>query len=73
MNVSQALDDIKVFLEGDPLVQAAVNLNVPDGTRNVLAGVLATLEAEVARVTQDAADQARADAATAAAAEAGGQ
>ena len=63
MNVSQALDDVKAFLESDPLVQAAVNLVVPASTRSVLADVLNGLAAEVARVTQDAHDQGFRDAA----------
>ena len=43
VNVSQALDDVKAFLENDPLVQAAVNLVVPPSTRSVLADVIKCL------------------------------
>ena len=68
MNVSQALDDVKTFLESDPLVQAAVNLVVPASTRAVLADVLHGLEAEFTSTAQAAAEQARADAAASAAA-----
>lgn len=66
MNVSQKLDDVKAFLEGDPLVQAAVNLVVPEGSRQFLADVVNGLAAELARTNQAAADQARADAVAAA-------
>lgn len=65
MNVSQALDDIKTFLEGDPLVQAAVNLVVPASTRGVLADVLRALEGEFANATAAAHAQGLADAAPA--------
>ena len=62
MNVSQALDDVKAFLESDPLVQAAVGLVVPAPTRAVLADLLHGLEAEFTRSSQAAADEARAQA-----------
>ena len=68
MNVSQVLDDVKTFLENDPLVQAAVNLVVPASTRAVLADVLHGLEAEFTRSSQVAADEARAAAEASAAA-----
>ena len=54
------LDDIKNALasaEADPLVQAAMNLDVPDSTRAALASVLATVEADVASVRTAARDE----------------
>jgi hypothetical protein len=65
VNVSQALDDIKAFLENDPLVQAAVGSALAAPIRQVLADLTRSLETEVGSVTaaaaQQAADAARAD------------
>jgi hypothetical protein len=63
VNVSQALDDIKSFLESDPLVQAAVGAGLPASTRQVLADAVRALEADQVMVTAAAAEQARAEAA----------
>ena len=65
MNVSQALDDVKVFLENDPLVQAAVGLVVPAPTRAVLADLLRALESEFGRAQVAAHEQGRLDEQTA--------
>ena len=54
------LDDIKNALasaEADPLVQTAMNLDVPESTRAALAAVLATVEADVASVRTAARDE----------------
>ena len=58
MNVSQALADIKAFVESDPLIAAASNLSVPASTRQVLADHLLAVEADAAQVTQAAVDEA---------------
>jgi hypothetical protein len=63
VNVSQALDDIKAFLENDPLVTAAVGSTLPASIRQVLADLTRSLEAGVATETAAAAEQARAEAA----------
>ena len=54
------LVDIKKVLESveaDPLVQVAMNLDVPASTRGALASILATLEADVASVRTAARDE----------------
>ena len=54
------LDDIKNALasvEADPLVQAAMKLDVPESTRAALAAVLRTVEADVASVRTVARDE----------------
>lgn len=56
--------------EADPLVQAAISLAVPEGTKTMLAGLLKSVEAEVQKVEADATAAAEAKAAEAAAAEA---
>jgi hypothetical protein len=50
--------------EGDPLVQAALGLVVPEGTRAMLASLLKSVEEDVQKVAADA--QAKAEAAAAA-------
>ena len=56
MNVSQALNDIRAFIDSDPLLAAAANLTVPASTRQVLADHLLAVEADVAQVQQAAID-----------------
>jgi hypothetical protein len=65
VNVSQVLDEVKAFLEGDPLVQAAVATALPATIRQALADLTRSLETGVANETAAAAEQARADAAAA--------
>jgi len=62
-----ALADWAAKAEADPLVQAALSLVVPDGTRVMLAGLLKDVEAEVTKVADEAKAKAAADAAAAAA------
>lgn len=52
--------------ESDPLVQAAVSLVVPEGTKAMLAGLLKSVEAEVQKVEADATAAAAAAASAAA-------
>ena len=54
MNVSQALDEIRAFIESDPLTKAAASLSVPASTRQVLTDHLLAVEADVAAVVQSA-------------------
>lgn len=52
--------------EGDPLVQAALSLIVPDATKQMLAGLLKGVEADVQRIESEATANAAAAAAAAA-------
>jgi hypothetical protein len=53
--------------DADPLVQAAIGLVVPESTKTMLAGLLKSVEAEVAAVEAKAAAEATAEAQAAAA------
>jgi hypothetical protein len=58
--------DVADKIENDPLVQAAISLVVPAGTKTMLVGLLKSVEAEVAKVEADATAAAEARAAAAA-------
>jgi hypothetical protein len=64
-----ALVEWAAKVESDPLVQAAISLVVPDGTKTMLAGLLKSVEAEVQKVEADAIAAEQAKAATLAPAE----
>lgn len=61
-----ALAEWAAKAEADPLVQAALSLVVPEGTRVMLAGLLKNVEADAQRIASEAAAAEQAKAAAAA-------
>lgn len=49
-----ALVELAGRIEADPLVQTAINLVVPDASRQALAGILKSFEVEIQHVEADA-------------------
>lgn len=49
-----ALVELAARIEADPLVQTAINLVVPDASRQALAGILKSFEVEIQHVEADA-------------------
>ena len=58
-----ALVDLGTKINSDPLVQTAINLNVPEASRPALAGILKSFESEFQHIEADARAAALAEAA----------